>query len=252
CFSCVGVCPQNELHWSQGVRNDTKVKTLEENSSRRHMLMLGSSWLFTGFIQKAIPKITRTTTIPEARKNFSMPPGASDAAHFHELCTACHLCIGQCPSQVLQPAGIEYGIMHIMQPVMNYRFGYCTFECKQCTDICPTGALHPLAIDIKKLTRIGTVKFIQKNCVVELQGTDCGACSEHCPTKAVTMVPYKNVRIPALQEKLCIGCGACEHACPMKPFKAMYVEGEIIQGIADRPAAVQENSTTAVPEEFPF
>ena len=67
--------------------------------------------------------------------------------------------------------------------------------------------------------------------------TDCGACSEHCPTKAVKMVPYKNgLLIPEVEQAICVGCGACEHACPVEaPFKAIYVDGNAVQQFADKP-----------------
>ena len=69
-------------------------------------------------------------------------------------------------------------------------------------------------------------KFIKANCVVETHGTDCGACSEHCPTKAVNMIPYKGkLVIPEVDEEICVGCGACEYACPVTPFKAIFVDG---------------------------
>ena len=55
----------------------------------------------------------------------------------------------------------------------------------------PSGAILPIPLEEKKLAQLGTAKFVKENCIVETEGTDCGACSEHCPTKAVNMVPYK-------------------------------------------------------------
>lgn len=53
---------------------------------------------------------------------------------------------------------------------------------------------------------------------------DCGACTEHCPYKALYTVPYigrdgQEHRLPKLDPSLCIGCGACEHACPVTTEK---------------------------------
>ena len=57
-------------------------------------------------------------------------------------------------------------------------------------------------------------------------GTNCGACAEHCPTGAVSMVPYKgSLTIPQINPDLCIGCGGCEYICPTRPYRAIYVEG---------------------------
>jgi Fe-S-cluster-containing hydrogenase component 2 len=73
-------------------------------------------------------------------------------------------------------------------------------------------------------------------CVVFAHETDCGACSEHCPTQAVHMIPYKNgLTIPEVTEDLCIGCGGCESICPVRPNRAIYVEGSATQNRARKP-----------------
>ena len=58
-----------------------------------------------------------------------------------------------------------------------------------CTRVCPSGAILPLSKEDKHRTQVGVAKFIRENCVVYTDNTNCGACSEHCPTKAVHMVP---------------------------------------------------------------
>ena len=74
---------------------------------------------------------------------------------------------------------------------------------------------------------MGKVKFIMENCIVYYDETSCGACSEHCPTQAVHMVPYKGtLTIPETDTSICVGCGGCEYVCPAIPFKAIYVEGQ--------------------------
>lgn len=105
----------------------------------------------------------------------------------------------------------------------------------------------------KKLTQLGKVNFIKENCIVETEGTDCGACSEHCPTKAVYMVPYKdNLVIPEINQDICIGCGACEFACPTKPFKAIYIDGNPIHLKAKKPEKEILNGKIDYEEDFPF
>lgn len=113
-----------------------------------------------------------------------------------------------------------------MQPTLIYTTGFCNFSCTLCSTICPTGALKPLTIEEKKTTQIGIAHFITENCIVYRDETDCGACSEHCPTQAVKMVDYKDgLRIPKVTPALCVGCGGCEYICPATPYKAIYVEG---------------------------
>jgi ferredoxin len=53
----------------------------------------------------------------------------------------------------------------------------------------------------KHVTQIGVVKFEKENCVVYTDNTSCGACSEHCPTRACDMVPYiGELTIPEVNE----------------------------------------------------
>ncbi|MDV7390722.1 4Fe-4S dicluster domain-containing protein, partial [Arthrospira platensis SPKY1] len=97
----------------------------------------------------------------------------------------------------------------------------------------------------------GKVVFIRRNCIVRTDLTDCGACSEHCPTKAVAMVPWRgNLLIPRIHPEICIGCGACEFACPTEPYKAIYVDGNRVHQTADRP--MMEEQATPVDDDFPF
>jgi len=93
--------------------------------------------------------------------------------------------------------------------------------------------------------------------VVYMDNTDCGACSEHCPTKAVDMVPYPNpvnkrLKIPEVKPKYCIGCGGCEHACPTKPCKAIYVDGNPVHKLAKKPVVKKIEEKVDDNEDFPF
>ncbi len=158
-----------------------------------------------------------------------------------------------CPTRVLAPAFLQYGVFGILQPTLEYRSGFCNYDCVICGEVCPTGAILPLPLEEKKLAQLGIAKFVKENCIVETEGTDCGACSEHCPTKAVNMVPYKGkLVIPEMKPDYCIGCGACEHACPTKPYKAIYVDGNPVHKAARKPEAKQIEQKVDYKEDFPF
>ncbi len=144
-----------------------------------------------------------------------------------------------------------------MQPRMDFCMGYCTYECTECMNICPSCALIPMTVEEKKCTQLGVVKFIKENCVVHTDNTSCGACSEHCPTKAVDMVPFPNpankkLVIPHVNTEICVGCGGCEHACPTKPYKAIYVDGNPVHMIAVAPKVNQIDQNVDNKEDFPF
>jgi formate hydrogenlyase subunit 6/NADH:ubiquinone oxidoreductase subunit I len=109
----------------------------------------------------------------------------------------------------------------------------------------------------KKITQIGVATFIRENCVVYTDNTACGACSEHCPTKAVKMVPYENplnrvLVIPEVTADYCIGCGGCEHACPTKPYKAIFVDGNPVHKTAKKPLVNKVELQVESDADFPF
>jgi ferredoxin len=200
---------------------------------------------------------SRPSTIPEKITAPVSPPGSGSIAHFTSICTACHLCVSACPSRVLVPSFLQYGLSGMMQPRMDYHAGHCNYDCTVCLNVCPSGAIVPLTPEKKKLTQLGVAKFIKENCVVYTDNTNCGACSEHCPTKAVDMVPYLNTAskrlvIPEVNPDICIGCGGCEYACPTKPHKAIYVDGNRVHKLAEQPVEKKIDEKVDYKEDFPF
>jgi Fe-S-cluster-containing hydrogenase component 2 len=120
--------------------------------------------------------------------------------------------------------------------------------------VCPSGAILAQDLPTKKTIQLGKSKLIKENCVVYTEKTDCGACAEHCPTKAVKMVLDIDInkKAPLINEELCIGCGACEFACPTKPYKAIYIDSSNIHGVAQMPKEESVEQEIDYKEEFPF
>lgn len=187
----------------------------------------------------------------DRRQTPISPPGSLNHKRFADACTACYLCVNACPSNAIKPSLAEYGLNGIALPQLTNEKGYCNLECTRCSDICPNGALLPVSQEEKKTLQIGVAHFVRERCVVITDGTDCGACSEHCPTKAVNMVVENGLFVPVINESICIGCGACEYACPIPSPKAIFIEGNTIHQLADKP---QQEKLQAVDqeEEFPF
>ena len=262
CYNCLDVCPSNGVMYNL---NRIKSEPVDDfhpdkgNQTRRNILK--AVFLFSAFasLRAFATRVTggeKPTEIPEDKKLFATPPGSLSHEHFNRNCTACHLCVSVCPTQVLQPSFLQYGLQGFMQPFMDYHAGFCNFECDLCGQVCPTNAIQELEPEQKKLTQVGVAHFIKENCVVYTDNTDCGACSEHCPTKAVNMVPYQNdinplLTIPEVDDKICIGCGACEYACPTKPYRAIFVDGNAIHKLADKPVQ-EEIILIETEEDFPF
>jgi polyferredoxin len=251
CFNCLTVCPSEGINYTRNFLID---KQQETDYKKREFITKTLIYFFSlsgiALSQvKIIPK--KKSKVPVYKKYPVTPPGSKSIKHFTKKCTACHLCISVCPTQVLQPSYLEYGFTGMLQPYMDYNSGFCNFDCVICSEVCPSGAIKNILAEKKKLTQLGKSKFIKENCIVETENTACGACSEHCPTKAVKMVPYKNIHIPEIEEKYCIGCGACEYACPVKPYKAIYVEGNYYHQIAEKPKE-EKPQEADYQEDFPF
>ena len=268
CFNCLAACPEGALRWSlvyskadgggevhppENVRESSPqpASRTASRSARRALLggigaalaalLVGSKRIQAApDMARAIVHPEKPTTIPEKRSCPVSPPGSLGIAHFTAACTACQLCVAVCPGRVLSPSLFEFGVGSMMQPRLDFSSGYCTFECVNCLDACPAGAIVSRPLAEKKRIQIGVAQFIKDNCVVHTEGTACGACSEHCPTKAVDMVPYphpvkNNLKIPEIKAEYCLGCGACEHACPTRPYRAIFVDGNPIHKQAKKP-----------------
>ncbi len=261
CFDCIPSCPTEGMTYSYSYgKHRLTNRTIEPpvlDSSKRNFITKTSLYLLSlSSIAAQVKKkivVTKPSTKPIFRKNAVSPPGSLSLVRFNSKCTACHLCVSSCPTQVLQPSYLEYGFLGILQPRLDNLAGFCNFECKICCDVCPTGAILPFDLEKKKLIQIGKAKFIKDNCIVQTQKTDCGACSEHCPTKAVHMIPFEGILvIPEMRDDYCIGCGACEFACPTKPYKAIYVEGNSLHQLAKKNVELKKQEVINTKEDFPF
>ena len=162
------------------------------------------------------------------------PPGSLGHEHLGQHCTACHLCISKCPSRVLKPALLEYGLSGMMQPMMYFDKGFCNYDCTVCSDVCPNGAILPLSVEEKHRTQVGRVVFVEDFCIVHTDGTSCGACSEHCPTQAVSMIPYRDgLTIPHTNPQICVGCGRRPVKIFLKFLVHRIIRGKRIFQLAD-------------------
>ena len=251
CFNCLDSCSRNALKFAPNKALSKKQETPADLKKRQFLTTV----LFTGvtapqvFAKKKHAELSNKGN--HVRQIPISPPGAISAEHLQKHCTSCHLCISKCPSNVIKPAFLEYGIGGMMQPMMFYEKGFCNYNCTICTDVCPNAALKPLTIEEKRLTQIGKVVFIEEICVVHTNETNCGACAEHCPTQAVKMIPYKGeLTIPKITTEICIGCGGCEFICPVRPHRAIFIEGNPVH-LAALPFE-DEEKTEVVIDDFGF
>lgn len=250
CFNCLSVCSRKSIRY--GFSGQGAVKNEEPDTGKRNFLktvLIG----IPSFILPFQPRKACADEFSINEKTPVSPPGSGSISHFTENCISCHLCIGVCPSNVLEPALFDYGIKGILQPTMNYEKSFCNYECFKCSEICPTGAIEKITKKQKKEIQVGKARFIKEKCIVYTKNTDCGACSEHCPTKAVNMVPYQGgLAIPLVEEQYCVGCGACEFACPVLPEKAIIVNGNEIHQKAEIRKEEKHGIEYNAQNDFPF
>ncbi len=274
CFNCMGACPHGGISYRmQECRNASNARIqiadrlspvayrpspIAYRESRRNFLK--TSLIGTAGVAGLL---SAKEAVASGEKTGSaypvMPPGSDSYWHYTANCTACHLCVSACPTHVLQPSLFEFGLSGIFQPKMDFSTSYCNFDCVLCGEVCPTAAIFPQKKEDKQRIQIGVSIFVRNICVVVEKETACGACSEHCPTKAVEMVPYlDNLKIPRVDARICIGCGACEHACPVKPLKAIYVKSNLYHHMAPKPLSKVEETGPSpgqekkAEEDFPF
>lgn len=195
----------------------------------------------------------RCQTVVKAAMRPVLPPGARSVERFRATCTACQLCVANCPEQVLRPAITEGGWQGFLQPILDFDHAFCSITCNNCSQVCPTGAIQSISLEERRTVQTGIVEFVRGRCVVKTEGTPCGACAEHCPTAAVRMVPFRDgLTIPEVEPDLCIGCGACEYICPVRPEKAILVDGLPVHATSTPVDTSGANTVRPIEEEFPF
>ncbi|HOW26746.1 MAG TPA: 4Fe-4S dicluster domain-containing protein [Bacteroidales bacterium] len=260
CYNCLTVCSANGIHYTPFWKKNASDRSLPGTDLSKRNFFLTSALLLGSLVSVQGQHRHRGGGHGRGRQFDSTredalpvsPPGSISHHHFVNACTGCFLCVSACPTQVLQPRLAAYGWQGLFQPVMDYKVSFCNYDCVVCTKVCPAAALLPLTIDEKKQVQMGKARFIKRECVVFTKNTACGACSEHCPTKAVQMVPYQQgLTIPEVNPDICIGCGACEYACPTDP-KAIVVDANTVHLKAMLPEETETEKEVDYKEEFPF
>ena len=236
CMDCIETCNEGAIHYAYryAKKNESKAQESKAVTDAGRRAFMTSAVIATSAaalkaqeikVDGGLAEIERAKK-PE-RQTPVVPAGAVSLKHFSQHCTACQLCVSNCPNQVLRPST---SLENFMQPEMSYERGYCRPECTNCSQVCPAGAIRPITVEEKSSIQIGHAVINLDNCVVNTDGVKCGNCARHCPVGAIRLVRKnpddpKSLMIPTVDEARCIGCGACENLCPARPFSAIHIEG---------------------------
>ncbi len=223
CFNCLDDCKDEIISYQ--TQRSLAGEVTNPNISRRGFVLSLASGAF------AVPAVGLSNKLGSNwQHKLVRPPGALEEEEFLKRCIKCGQCMRICPTNVLQPAGLEIGIEALWTPILNNRIGSsgCQLNCVACGQICPTSAIRPITLEEKK----GLNKF-----------TETG------PIKIGTAFIDRNRCLPWAMDKPCI---VCQENCPVSP-KAIYTQ-DCFNTIRDGVLTVENagDTTIKVLEELPI
>ena len=185
CFNCLDDC-KGDLISYQTIPSAAGEITDPDVSRRGFVLSLTSGVL-------AVPALRLSNKIgPNWDHKLIRPPGSLAEPEFLKRCLKCGQCMRVCPTNVIQPAGIQGGLENLWTPALNNRIGSsgCQLNCTACGQVCPTSAIRPIS-PAEKLgvgefadagpIKIGTAFFDRNRCLPWAMDKPCIVCEENCP-----------------------------------------------------------------------
>jgi ferredoxin len=186
CLDCQAVCPTGAVSF---LRPTPREQVAEVDLSRRGVLIAAA----TGAL--AHPALRLSPSVRSARGGAVIRPplAGRDTTGLLQKCLRCGQCMRVCPSNAIQPAGLQAGAESLWTPVLVPRIGYCVYECDACGRACPTGAIPPFSLAEKHRSAMG-LAFVDHTRCIPWRGNqrrgeegfsadkhNCGVCEEVCP-----------------------------------------------------------------------
>ena len=218
CFKCMDTCPEKITF--KFLKNKKNIKKTS-NSRRRFLKSIFSTAVLFNFTLKQQQGNSKAPLL--------VPPGAT-ARSIQDNCIRCMECVKVCPTKVIRPTGLSFGLAELFFPQIMTDIGYCDYHCNLCGRVCPTNSIKNLPLKKKQKWPIGKAEIFHRKCIVWRKGTPCTVCRDVCPVpeKAVKFKKYKLfnkiLQTPVVDADLCNGCGICQIKCPVKG-SAIIVKG---------------------------
>ena len=193
CLKCLKACKMGSIKF--GIKPNQKIFSITRRKTIKTFAFV--ALLCAGY--KAGLEFSKKTIANF--KNIILPAGAKNQKEMLEKCLNCNLCINNCPNKILTKSNKDFPAVHI-----DYTKGekYCEFECNNCSQVCPSGAIKKITKEEKQNTRIAIAKLDTQKCRL------CRRCLNSCPKGAI----FENEKGEILLDsKKCIGCGLCATYC---------------------------------------
>lgn len=209
CFNCRDNCKDELIAYQTQASLNGEVTN--PDISRRGLMLSLASGIFV------VPAVRLGNKLGgNWHHKIIRPPGAMAEEEFLGRCIKCGQCMRACPTNVIQPGGIESGLENLWTPVLNNRIGSsgCQLNCVACGQVCPTSAIRP----IKLAEKLGTGDFADRG-----------------PVRLGTAFLDRNRCLPWAMDKPCI---VCQENCPVSP-KAIYTR-EVFNTVRDGKLTVKK------------
>jgi len=255
CMNCLRSCHENVMSYRAAKSAGGEI-TSPDITRRGFMVSVAS-----GFLAVPLARLGARLGL-NWNPRLIRPPGALPEADFLNRCIKCGQCMRICPTNIIQPAGVEHGVEALWTPTLNFRIGTsgCQLNCVACGQICPTAAIRPLSLDerlgLNEYAEAGPIRsgmaFIEQGrCLPWAMGTPCIVCQENCPVspKAIytreVFVPLRDtLPVVAKADELTVDFGAAVLA------PGAFANGDYfcaISGGSDpRPRRITENSASSL------
>ena len=239
CQSCGGECPVDAIkfvtRWDDEELKEPGTPEVEKRPLSRR------GFLSAAAFSAAAASLTRYANAQQGDLPKPLrPPGSVPEREFLDLCIRCGECFKVCPGPVLHPAGLEYGLESMWTPVATPDHAGCHQDCNFCTQVCPTGAIQPLDLLVKRATHMGLAEVNTKTCLPfrEDGREDCDLCYQECVDAGYDAIEMNPISLPVDREELemmgfadaeidematikapfvdadkCVGCGICTYRC---------------------------------------
>lgn len=147
------------------------------------------------------------------------PPGVVDEEKFLSRCIRCGVCESVCPNRAIKTTSALGRVW--LAPEMDFESGYCSDGCLKCAEVCPTGAIPPVASKEERGAIAGVAVVDMSLCLFPERS--CGICTDVCPHQALRLVSKKGIFSILTDRDHCNGCGLCQFACAVRPVAIKVV-----------------------------